>query len=563
MENNTLNAWEDEEVLRVVNEGDSQRKDTLYMRNKLMNMLGDRLMDYWTNFKSFILGKCTKREFDETALKALQKSELIRLHNELILGIIYNATKKLYPPSRIPKQRNDPDLPNIPAALIPKKKHTENFNNFWERESTTKIIRCIAKDDYRRRIVKLSRVISRKKRERFIYKVMYDREDNLVIKNQVKKMINVMRTAPSLYHESRAFPCVQKIEQMLKTYSEFEGISQGKDIKSCAELIHIGAKYMLKNYVSKILLRVKDTEENDSGYLFKLLDLQNSFLKNSSPVTFSNEYMIKTIFNGKIDSINSLLQKNKTNNFVSDDSINFKDQPLQEWYTILQKKQDLLSKPFEWKGLLSEFFPKHKEKSAIQDDLSLNTFYKTRSDILLTDETFSETESLPSESYEKLFVFQKPATYEIDKTSNTSFEKYIPIRCPINNLVNPSTPFSLDKCPPDYIPLLPFDYEMNRNSKQSSFDLKKTGINSLYSIDAFNRSLFESDPILIQKHINTNTNLGFDKETPSKISLADMHFQSYLDLYLLSSPERSNMRIMEKIFNDPEISIENEEIDST
>lgn len=134
---------------------DILRKNTLHMRNKLANVLGDKGKEYWAKFKNFINGRCSKREFDATMLRALRKRDSVKLHNELLLAIIYNASKRQYPPTTCHKGFGALDPLKSP---VERKVRHRMSTQTWSENYAMRIIRSFSKKDYLR-LTKLSQVL--------------------------------------------------------------------------------------------------------------------------------------------------------------------------------------------------------------------------------------------------------------------------------------------------------------------------------------------------------------------------------------------------------------------
>ncbi|KAJ3271854.1 hypothetical protein HDV01_006139 [Terramyces sp. JEL0728] len=82
-----------------------QRKNTLQLKQELADLLGDSGKEYWQQLSDFLNNKCTKRALyqisnfsDETALAVFTTPQQAKIHNKLILCILYNLSPHLPPP---------------------------------------------------------------------------------------------------------------------------------------------------------------------------------------------------------------------------------------------------------------------------------------------------------------------------------------------------------------------------------------------------------------------------------------------------------------------------------
>ncbi|KAJ3312856.1 hypothetical protein HDV04_002666 [Boothiomyces sp. JEL0838] len=75
-----------------------ERKNTLQLKQELADLLGDSGKEYWQQLSDFLNNKCTKRALDETALAVFTTPQQAKIHNKLILCILYNLSPHLPPP---------------------------------------------------------------------------------------------------------------------------------------------------------------------------------------------------------------------------------------------------------------------------------------------------------------------------------------------------------------------------------------------------------------------------------------------------------------------------------
>ncbi|KAL2914952.1 hypothetical protein HK105_205495 [Polyrhizophydium stewartii] len=75
--------------------------DTVAIKQELADALGRNAPLYWTKLRSFMAGHCSKSEFDSVALGLLSAHQA-RLHNKLIMAIVYNLQAGVPLPSGPP-----------------------------------------------------------------------------------------------------------------------------------------------------------------------------------------------------------------------------------------------------------------------------------------------------------------------------------------------------------------------------------------------------------------------------------------------------------------------------
>lgn len=67
-----------------------KRRDTKALKQQLADCLGEDGKDYWRKLGEFLSLKCSKEALDLTAQSVFTTPQQIKIHNKLLVSIMYN-----------------------------------------------------------------------------------------------------------------------------------------------------------------------------------------------------------------------------------------------------------------------------------------------------------------------------------------------------------------------------------------------------------------------------------------------------------------------------------------
>ncbi|KAI9340053.1 transcriptional regulator of RNA polII, SAGA, subunit-domain-containing protein [Zopfochytrium polystomum] len=116
------------------------RVDTVKIKQQIADALGDRGIEYWNAFRSFLSGKIQLKEFSGTAMEVL--GEHVSLHNKLIMAILTNVYRNAPVPTGKPHEDFKPSEESVMARKR-KKEEEQMAERDTKRSRMAKLIQSL------------------------------------------------------------------------------------------------------------------------------------------------------------------------------------------------------------------------------------------------------------------------------------------------------------------------------------------------------------------------------------------------------------------------------------
>ncbi|RKO90822.1 transcriptional regulator of RNA polII, SAGA, subunit-domain-containing protein [Blyttiomyces helicus] len=244
------------------------RHDTIRIKCALAELLQERGPEYWEKFRDFLMGKCSRADFEQDTKWMSEIKGAVSLHNALVLGILHNAQKDVPPPSGPPSlifapmkassnspngKRKADDQVSIREA---KKRYRNREILSMESEQRGRLMALSVKRGVKDLLVVLSDASSSK------FKPYPTTPFHPPAFNHPPVLPAVYDTMPRSCQEERDIPSKDAFAQRMKVLVAMEGLAGIQD--DCIELMFESLDVMLKNTLGRIREKMRPISPPDT-----------------------------------------------------------------------------------------------------------------------------------------------------------------------------------------------------------------------------------------------------------------------------------------------------------